>query len=75
MYDVNYYEFIPNDDFTNLSFSPKNEIEKIIRVIPIKDNDRFKSDQLKLGIITINLSNIKGTDGTPLYKNIFKTML
>ncbi len=73
MYDVNYYEFIPNDDFTNLSFSPKNEIEKIIRVIPIKDNDRFKSDQLKLGIITINLSNIKGIDGTPLYESIFKT--
>ena len=38
MYDVNYYEVIPNKDFTNLSFTPKNDIEKIIRIIPIKDS-------------------------------------
>lgn len=48
------------------------DIEKIIRIIPIKDNDIFKSNQLELGIITINLSNIKGINGTSLYKNIFK---
>ena len=73
MYDVNYYEVVPNDYFTSLSFSPKNEVEKIIRVILIRDNDKFKSVQLKLGIITINLANIKGKDGTPLYESIFKT--
>ena len=32
-----------------------------------------KSKKLELGIITLNLSNLKGKDGTPLYKNIFKT--
>ena len=42
----------------------------LIRIIPIKDNDRFKSNQLELAIITINLSNIKGINGTPLYKQI-----
>ena len=73
MYDVNYYEVLPNENFTNLSFKLNNDIEKIIRIMPIKNNDRFKSDQLELGIITINLSNIKGINGTPLYKNIFKT--
>ena len=45
----------------------------LIRIIPIKDNDKFKSNKLKLGVITINLSNIRSTDGTQLYKNIFKT--
>lgn len=60
MYDVNYYEVIPNKYFTNLSFTPKNDIEKIIRIMPIKDDDKFKNSQLKLGVITINLSNIKG---------------
>ena len=45
MYDVNYYEVIPNKDFTNLSFTPKNDIEKIIRIIPIKDNHKFKSNK------------------------------
>ena len=72
MYDVNYYEIIPNEYFTNLSFKPNSNIEKIIRIIPIKDNDRFKSNQLELGIITINLSN-NDINGIPLYKNIFKT--
>ena len=42
----------------------------LIRIIPIKDNDRFKSNQLELAIITINLSNIKSINGTPLYKQI-----
>ena len=64
MYDINYYEVIPNKDFTNLSFMPKNDIEKIIRIIPIKDNDKFKSNKLKLRVITINLSNIRSTEGT-----------
>ena len=73
MYDVNYYEVIPNKYFTNLSFTPKNDIEKIIRIIPIKDDDKFKNSQLKPGVITINLSNIRSSDGTLLYKNIFKT--
>ena len=45
----------------------------LIRIIPIKDNDEFKSNKLELEIITINLSNITSPDGTQLYKNIFKT--
>ncbi len=73
MYDVNYYEVVPSDDFTSLSFSPKNEVEKIIRVIPIKNCDKFKNNKIEFGIITINLSTIKGIDRTPLYESIFKT--
>ena len=45
----------------------------LIRIISIKDNDKFKSNKLKLGIVSINLSNIRKPDGTQLYKNIFKT--
>ena len=33
----------------------------------------FKSNKLELGIITINLSNIRSPDGTQPYKKIFKT--
>ena len=36
----------------------------LIRIIPIKDNNKFKSNKLELGVITINLSNIRSTDGT-----------
>ncbi len=45
----------------------------LIRIIPIKDNDKFKNNKLELGVITIDLSNIRSTDRTQLYKNIFKT--
>lgn len=59
--------------YESLNFTQNNDIEKIIRIIPIRDNDKFKNNKLELGIITLNLSNVKGIDGTPLYKNIFKT--
>ena len=36
----------------------------LIRIIPIKDNNKFKSNKLEVGGITINLSNIRSTDGT-----------
>ena len=61
---------------TNI-YNKKNILGKtqrdLIGIIPIKDNDKFKSNKLELGVITINLSNIRSTDGTQLYKNIFKT--
>ena len=50
-------------------------ISSLLRIIPIKDNDKFKSNKLELGVITINLSNIRSTDETQLYKNIFKTTI
>ena len=57
MYDVNYYEIVPNDASNILKFPTKNKIERIIRIIPIKDKNTYKSKKL-LGIITINLTNI-----------------
>ena len=35
MYHVNYCEVKPNKDFTKITFTPKNDREKI-RIIPIK---------------------------------------
>lgn len=57
MYDVNYYEVVPNDESNILAFSTTNKVEKIIRVIPLKDKNNFKN-KTKLGVITINLSDI-----------------
>lgn len=71
-YKLNYYEIEPNDDFTNLSFTAKNEIEKIVRLIAINDSKKFKDDKLKFGIITIDLTDIKAPDGKQLYKGFFE---
>ena len=54
LYDVNYYEIIPDNNFDNLYFDSNNYIEKIIRVIPIQDN-KFNKDKLEFGVITIGL--------------------
>ena len=52
---------------TNI-YNKENILDKtwrdLIRIIPIKDNNKFKSNKLELGVITINLSNIRSTDGT-----------
>ena len=58
MYDVNYYEITADENLKNISFESINEIEKIIRIIPLRDNKKYKNDNLELGIITINLSDV-----------------
>lgn len=69
-YDVFMYELIPDEDLNDISFIKKNDIEKIIRIIPLKSDDRF-NDRLELGVITINLSNVLGKDNKPLYEDVY----
>ena len=45
----------------------------LIRIIPIKDNNKFKSNKLELGVITINLSNIRSTDRTQFATYIYSS--
>lgn len=69
-YDVNYYEIIPNDNLTNMYFDTKNEKEKIIRIIPLKNEKTYKQEKLELGIITVNLEN----SFMDITKNILKNV-
>ena len=71
-YKLNYYEVIPDEDFSDISFISNVDIEKIVRIILIKDNKKYKDDKLKLGIITIDLSDIKAPNGEQLYKGFFE---
>ena len=71
-YKLNYYEIETNDDLTDLGFDAKNEIEKIIRVIAINDSKKFKDDNLKFGIITVDLTDIIAPNGEQLYKGFFE---
>ena len=70
-YRLNYYLLDTDDDFKELSFDSKYEIEKIIRIIIIRD-EKFRNKNLKLGIITIDLSNVRDKDGKQIYKDIFE---
>ena len=38
----------------------------------LKDNKKYKDDKLKLGIITIDLSDIKAPNGEQFYKFFFE---
>ena len=71
-YKLNYYKIETNDDLTDLGFDSTNEVEKIIRVITINNEEKFKDDNLKLGIITIDLTDVIAPNGAQLYKGFFE---
>ena len=73
-YKFNYYEIDTDDNLKNIKFSSEIEIEKIIRLIALKPDKRFKNQNLKLGVITIDLSDIKDKNGNQLYKGFFEKL-
>ena len=70
-YKFNYYEIDTDDDLKNIKFSSDVEIEKIIRLIALKPDKKYKNQNLKLGVITIDLTDIKDKNGNQLYKDFF----
>ena len=68
-YKINYYEIDTDDDLTNLKISSEIEVEKIIRLITLK-NEKFDNGNLKLGVITVDLSDINDSNN-----QIFKELL
>lgn len=74
-YDVNYYEVIPNDDLTDMSFKPKNKLEKVIRFIPLKNEKTYHQKRLELGILTINLSNVLNKNNHLFYQERSEKLL
>ena len=73
-YKFNYYVIDTDDDLKNIKFSSDVEIEKIVRLIALKPDKRFKNQNLKLGVITIDLTNIKDKNGSQLYKGFFEKL-
>ena len=72
-YKLQFYEIDTDDDLKNLSFESDIEIEKIIRLIALENDNKFDIDKnLKLGVITIDLSNIKSSNGKHVYKDFFE---
>ena len=71
-YKLNYYLTEPDQDFRNIVFKSNIDIEKIIRIILINDNKKYKNNKLKIGIITLDLSDIKAENGKQLFKDFFK---
>ena len=73
-YKFNYYVIDTDDDLKNIKFSSDVEIEKIVRLIALKPDKRFKNQNLKLGVITIDLTNRKDNSGYQLYKGFFEKL-
>ena len=51
-YKFNYYEIDTDDDLKDIKYSSSVKLEKIIRLVSIKIDKRFKNQNLKLGVIT-----------------------
>lgn len=71
-YKLNYYEVDTNDELKDITFSSTCEIEKIIRLIALERDKFDKSKNLKLGIITIDLTNVIAPNGKQVYKGYFE---
>ena len=71
-YKLNYYEVDTDDDLKDITFSSDIEAEKIIRLICIKNDKNYKKQNLRLGVITIDLSDIKDKNGNSLYKEVLE---
>ena len=66
---LNYYEIDTDDDLTNLKISSEIEVEKIIRLITLKI-EKFDNGNLKLGVITVDLSDIKDSKNNQIFKEL-----
>lgn len=71
-YKLNYYEVDTDDKLRDITFSSTCEIEKIIRLIALERDKFDKSKNLKLGIITIDLTNVIAPNGKQVYKGYFE---
>ncbi len=72
-YKFNYYEIDTNDNLKDIKYSSNIELEKIIRLISIKPDKRFKNQNLKLGVITLDLRNIPNISNET-YSKFFKDL-
>lgn len=71
-YKLNYYEVDTDDELRDITFSSTCEMEKIIRLIALERDKFDKSKNLKLGIITIDLTNVIAPNGKQVYKGYFE---
>ena len=71
-YKLNYYEVDTDDDLRDITFTSSCEIEKIIRLIALERDKFDKNKNLKLAIITIDLTNVIAPNGKQVYKGYFE---
>ena len=70
-YKLHYYEIETDDDLEDIYFTSDVKIEKIIRIIAIKRDNKFNQN-LKFGVITVDLSNIVNHKGKLFYEDFFQ---
>ena len=53
----NYYETETDSQLENTDFIHNNELEKVLRLIPLSDKMKYNDDNLRLGVITLDLES------------------
>ena len=67
-YKLNYHEIRTDDDLNDISFKSESGLERVIRLICLKHEKFDKDKNLFLGVISLDLSNIKTSKGEQFYK-------
>jgi len=73
-YKFNYYEVDVNDEVDITNYKTNSELEKIIRLVILKQDKRYKKDTTKLGVISIDLTKSKTSMPIEIYKDIFEKL-
>ena len=73
-YKFNYYEVNVDDEVDITNYKTNSELEKIIRLIILKQDKRYKRNTTKLGVISIDLTKSKTSMSIEIYKDIFRKL-
>lgn len=66
-YDVNYYETEFDEEIMGADLMVNSEIEKVIRLIPLKKGKVYDKNKLYLGVIGLDVSNVRDIDNNQIW--------
>lgn len=73
-YKFNYYEVDVDDEVDVTNYKTNSKLEKIIRLVILKQDKRYKKNTTKQGVISIDLTKSKTSLPIETYKDIFEKL-
>ena len=69
---LNYYKLKNDNDTFSIDYESNCKLERVIRIIPIKEQKAYHSNDTFIGVIALNLDNIQNKDAEMFYNNVIK---
>lgn len=69
---LNYYKLKIDNDTFSIDYESNCKLERIIRIIPIKEQKDYHSNDTYIGVIALNLDNIQNKDAEMFYNKVIE---